>query len=283
MTKKSGNKEKWGNPAAYMPLLIIMIVGFIMPMFIIVKMSVMTPKFSFKHYITFFSNPTYMQTYLRTFKTAFVVTFGCLLLGYPVAFFLANCVKTKTANFLRMFIVIPFWVSILIRTFAWKMILSNTGVLNVTLMKWGVIDEPLALLYNSFAVYLSMIHILLPFMILTLYGVMKGINPSYYNAALSLGAKPGKAFWNVYFPQSTQGILSGSLMVFIQALGFYITPSILGGSKDTMLPVVIEMQVNRALNWNIASAMAVILLITTIIIIVIYTKLLGADKLGVMG
>ena len=280
---KTKLKEKWGNPVAYMPLVIIMLTGFIAPMFIIIKMSVISPTFSFKHYISFFSNATYLKVFFRTFRTAFTVTVSCLLIGYPVAFYLANCVSPRAASYLRIFIVIPFWVSILIRTFAWKMILSNTGVINVTLMNWGIIKEPLPLLYNSFSVHISMIHILLPFMILTLYGVMKGINPSYFNAALNLGATPGKAFLQVYLPMSVQGILAGSLMVFIQALGFYITPSIVGGSKDTMLPVVIEMQVNRALNWNFASAMAVILLVTTIIIIAIYTKLLGADELGVMG
>lgn len=272
--------KKWGGPA-YLPLLIIMLVGFIAPMCIIVKMSLFDPHFTLKHYITFFSNSTYIQVFIRTFRTAFTVTLGCLFLGYPIAFFLASCVNVRTASYLRIFIVIPFWVSILIRTFAWKMILSNTGLINSLLMALNWIDEPISMLYNSFAVHVSMIHILLPFMILTLYGAMKGINASYYNAALSLGARPRNAFWQVYFPMSMPGILSGTLMVFIMSLGFYITPSLVGGSKDTMLPVVIEMQVNRALNWNFASAMAVILLLTTIIIIVVYTKLLGTDDLGV--
>lgn len=271
--------KKWGSPA-YLPLFVIMLVGFVAPLCIIFKMSLFDPDFTLEHYVTFFKNETYVQIYLRTFKTAFTVTLGCLLLGYPLSFFLATCVKEKTTNYLRIFIVIPFWVSILIRTFAWKVILSNTGVINSFLLNQGVIEEPLSLLYNSFAVHVSMIHILLPFMVLTLYGVMKGISANYYNAALSLGARPTKAFWQVYFPMSLSGILSGTLMVFIMALGFYITPSILGGSNDTMLPVVIEMQVNRALNWNVASAMAVILLITTSIIVVIYTKVLGADDLG---
>jgi ABC-type spermidine/putrescine transport system permease subunit I len=270
--------KNWGSPA-YLPLLVIMLVGFVAPMCVIVKMSLFDPDFTLKHYVTFFTNATYLQVFLRTFKTAFTVTLGCLLLGYPVAFFL-TCVKDKTANYLRIFIVIPFWVSILIRTFAWKVILSNTGVINTSLLSIGAISSPLSLMYNSFAVHISMIHILLPFMILTLYGAMKGINPGYFNAALSLGARPGKAFLQVYFPMSVPGILSGTLMVFIMALGFYITPSIMGGSNDTMLPVVIELQVNRALNWNLASAMAVILLVTTMIIVGIYTKFLGADKLG---
>ena len=272
--------KKWGSPA-HLPLLIIMLVGFVAPMLIIVKMSLFDPTFSLKNYIAFFTNPTYLSLYLRTFRIAFTVTLGCLILGYPIAFFLATCVREKTANYLRIFIVIPFWISILIRTFAWKMILSNTGVINTTLLNLGWIEEPLSLLYNSFAVHVSMIYILLPFMILTLYGVMKGIDSSYYNAALSLGAPPFYAFWQVYFPMSTQGILAGALLVFIMGLGFYITPSLVGGSKDTMLPVVIEMQVNRGLNWNFASAMAVIFLLTTIVIIIIFTKLLGADELGV--
>ena len=150
-------------------------------------------------------------------------------------------------------------------------------------MGLGVIEKPLAMLYNSFAVHVSMIHILLPFMILTLYGTMKGISPSYFNAGLSLGAHPWRAFFDIYLPMSAPGILSGTLMVFIQALGFYITPSILGGSNDTMLPVVIDLQVNRAMNWALASAMAVILLISTLIVIAIYTKFLGVDKLGATG
>lgn len=270
--------KKWGNPA-YLPLLITMLVGFVMPLGRIVWMSLFNPNFTLEYYHAFFSSSTYIEIFLRTFRTAFTVTLSCLFLGYPVAFFLAS-LKPRTASVLRIFVVIPFWVSILIRTFAWKVILGNTGVINKFLMGLGLIDKPLALLYNSFAVNVSMTHILLPFMILSLYGVMKGINPSFFNAGLSLGAHPWRAFIDIYLPISVPGILSGTLMVFIQALGFYITPSILGGSGDTMMPVVIDLQVNRAMNWNLASAMAVILLAATLLIIGLYTKLLGADQLG---
>ena len=270
------------NAAACVPLLAVMVIAFLFPMCIVFKMSFFSPDFTLEHYISFFTKKTYIEVYLRTFKTALTVTLGCLIIGYPLAFYMST-LKQKTADYLRIFVTIPFWVSILIRTFAWKIILSNTGVVNTWLLDLGYRKEPLSLLYNSFAVNLSMIHIELPFMVLTLYGVMKGINASYYNAALSLGAKPGRAFWGVYFPMSMPGIMSGTLMVFITSLGFYITPSILGGSSDTMLPVVIDMQVNTALNWNFACALAVILLVTTSLIVVVYTKILGVKNLGGVG
>lgn len=273
--------KKWGN-GAYLPLLIIMLAGFVAPLCVILKMSIYNDGFTLKYFLEFFTNKTYLMIFGRTFKTALTVTVLCLLIGYPVAFFLST-LKPKTANTLRTFVIIPFWVSILIRTFAWKVILGNNGVINKFLLGIGIIDKPLSLLYNSFAVHISMVHILLPFMILTLYGAMKGISPSYYNAGLSLGARPWRAFIDIYLPMSAPGILSGTLMVFIQALGFYITPSILGGSNDTMLPVVIDLQVNRAMNWNLASAMAVVLLVSTLIIIAVYTKFLGVDKLGATG
>lgn len=259
-----------------------MLAGFVAPLCVILKMSIYNDGFTLKYFLEFFTNKTYLMIFGRTFKTALTVTVLCLLIGYPVAFFLST-LKPKTANTLRTFVIIPFWVSILIRTFAWKVILGNNGVINKFLLGIGIIDKPLSLLYNSFAVHISMIHILLPFMILTLYGAMKGISPSYYNAGLSLGARPWRAFVDIYLPMSAPGILSGTLMVFIQALGFYITPSILGGSNDTMLPVVIDLQVNRAMNWNLASAMAVVLLVSTLIIIAVYTKFLGVDKLGATG
>jgi putative spermidine/putrescine transport system permease protein len=264
---------------AILPLLIYTIILFIYPLLRMFTLSLFSPSFTLEHYHHFYQAPIYLRIFSNTFRTAATVTFITLLLGYPVSYFLSS-IPEKTANLLMIFIVVPFWVSILIRTFAWTVILQSNGVANVLLMRLGIINEPLRLLYNSFAVHIGMIHIQLPFMILSLYGVMKGIDRNYFNVALSLGAKPVNAFWQVYFPMSLPGVGAGTLLVFIMSLGFYITPAILGGNRDTTISMVIENQVSTILNWNFGSALAVILLVITTLIIIIYNKLLGVGKVG---
>jgi putative spermidine/putrescine transport system permease protein len=221
------------------------------------------------------------SVWVRTFWISAAVTIFCVLLGYPVAYLLAN-LPLRYSNLLMILVLLPFWTSLLVRTTAWMVVLQTEGVLNDVMMLLGVIDERIQLIFNRFGVLVAMTHILLPFMILPIYSVMKNINPSYERAARSLGATPWTAFWRVYFPQSLAGIGAGGLLVFILALGYYITPALVGGPTDQMVSYFIADHTNRSLNWGLASALGGILLAGVLAIYILYDKLVGIDnmKLG---
>ena len=170
----------------------------------------------------------YIENLLRTLWIALVVTVVCILLGYPVAFLIATS-SPQLSKILVLLVLLPFWTSLLVRTAAWVIVLQKAGIVNDSLLALGIIEEPLTLIFNRTGVYISMVHILLPFMILPLYSVMKGIPPDHVRAAASLGAKPWAAFVSIYFPQTLPGLAAGCLLVYVIALGFYITPALIGG------------------------------------------------------
>jgi len=219
--------------------------------------------------------------WVRTFWISAAVTLLCVLLGYPVAYLLAN-LPLRYSNLLMILVLLPFWTSLLVRTTAWVVVLQTEGVLNDALMFFGIIDERVQLIFNRFGVLVAMTHILLPFMILPIYSVMKNVPPSYERAARSLGATPWTAFWRVYFPQSLAGIGAGGLLVFILALGYYITPALVGGPTDQMVSYFIADHTNRSLNWGLASALGGILLAGVLAVYILYDKIVGIDnmKLG---
>ncbi len=221
------------------------------------------------------------SVWMRTLWISFLVTAFCVLLGYPVAYLLAN-LPLRTSNLLMILVLLPFWTSLLVRTTAWIVVLQTEGVLNDVMMFLGIIDERIQLIFNRFGVIVAMTHILLPFMILPIYSVMKTIPPSYARAARSLGATPWTAFWKVYFPQSLPGIGAGGLLVFILALGYYITPALVGGPTDQLVSYFIADHTNRSLNWGLASALGGLLLASVLAVYVLYDRLVGIDnmKLG---
>jgi ABC-type spermidine/putrescine transport system permease subunit I len=175
-------------------------------------------------------------------------------------------------------VLVPFWTSILVRTYAWMVLLGRQGIINELLQSLGIIDQPLRLLNTRFAVYVSMVHILLPFMILPLYSVMRGIDRSVLRAAEGLGARPSAVFRQVMLPLSLPGVAAGCLLVFILSLGFYITPALVGGPKDLMISVLIAQQVDL-FNWAFASALAAVLLVGALLIFVIFNRILGVEKI----
>ena len=204
----------------------------------------------------------YIAVITRTIYISAAVTVLCLLLGFPVAYFLATA-KPRTRNLFMIVLLLVFWTSLLVRTLSWILVLQNHGVVNSGLMGLGLINQPLDMIFNRFAVYIAMTHVLLPFMVLPLYSVMRGISPSYVRAAHSLGATPFRAFWSVYLPQTLPGIGAGGLMVFIQALGYYITPALVGGPKDQMISYFVAFFVNERVNWSMASSLGLVLLLLT--------------------
>jgi putative spermidine/putrescine transport system permease protein len=213
----------------------------------------------------------YLAVFSRTFVIGFAVTVFALLLGYPLAYWIST-LNERRANLVMILVLIPFWTSILVRVAAWIVILQSEGLVNKALLGMGVIHDPLALLFNRVGVYISMTHILLPFMILPLYSVMKSIPPSYQRAAISLGSHPFAAFWRVYVPQTYPGIGAGALLVFILAIGYYITPALLGGPNDQMVSYYVAYFTNVTINWGMACALGGLLLAATLVLYVIYGR-----------
>jgi putative spermidine/putrescine transport system permease protein len=214
----------------------------------------------------------------RTLWISAVVTLACLLLGYPVALFLARQPPQRAAILLFL-VLLPFWTSLLVRTVAWVVLLQREGILNNLLVSLGIVHEPLRMIFNRFAVYVAMVHVLLPFMVLPLFAVMKSISPSYERAAASLGATPFTAFRRVYVPQTLPGIGAGCLMVFIQALGYYITPALVGGADDQMVSYFIAFYASRTVNWGMAAALSIMLLAATLALYAVYNRMIGLEKL----
>lgn len=225
----------------------------------------------------------YVTLFIRTMWMSMLITFSCLLLGYPVAWLLAN-LRSSTANLLMILVLLPFWTSLLVRTSAWKVLLQQQGVINDVLVWLGLIDDAnrLIMINNQFGTITAMTHILLPFMILPLYSVMKTIPPSYLRAAKSLGATNWTAFWRVYFPQSVPGIGAGSILVFILSIGYYITPEIVGGTRGVFISNRIAYHISSSLNWGLAAALGAILLALVLLLYYVYDKIVGIDnvKLG---
>jgi putative spermidine/putrescine transport system permease protein len=220
----------------------------------------------------------FLDVYLRTFWISLGVMVGCLVLGYPVAYLLAN-LPARAANMLMFFVLLPFWTALLVRTTAWMVLLQRHGVVNEGLLALGVIEERLQLILNLFGLFVAMIHVLLPFMILPLYSVMSGIDRQHMRAARSLGANSFLAFWRIYFPQSLPGVSAGSLLVFILALGYYITPRLVGGPADQMISHFIAFYTDELLNWGQASALALVLLAAVLLLYVFYHRYVGLDSL----
>lgn len=222
----------------------------------------------------------FVATIWRTFEISLGVTALTLLIGFPFTY-LVSAVSDRWARLLMFTVLLPFWTAVLVRTLSWAVLLQKQGVINQALISLGVTDEPFSLLYNRFAIYIALVHIFLPFMVLPLYSVMKTIPPSQMRAAASLGAPPFRAFTNVYLPQVLPGIAAGALLVFIQCLGVFVTPAILGGANDQGISYMIAFYVNQTLNWGLAAALSIILLMSVLIFFWLFKRLAGVASLQV--
>lgn len=223
----------------------------------------------------------YIQLSLKSLKIAIYITLLTALIGFPLSYYLATA-PAKTANTLMVFVLLPFWTSLLVRTTAWIALLQTNGVVNGFLQSIHLISEPIEMLYTQFSTIIAMTHILLPFMILPLYSVMKGIDPSYLRAAMSLGAKPLPAFARIYLPMTVPGLSAGALLVFIISIGYYITPALVGGTEGQMISNIIAFHMQSSNNWELAAALGSLLLALITILYWIYDRLVGVSniKLG---
>jgi ABC-type spermidine/putrescine transport system permease subunit I len=224
------------------------------------------------------ATPLYREALLRTFRLSVTVTLACLVLGYPVAYVLARA-RGWRGQLLLALVVAPFWISVLARSFTWMVLLQRQGVVNRLLLGLGLVAEPVPLVYNEVGVHVGMVHVLLPYMILSLYGAMRAIDPALLRAAAGLGATEWQAFRRVWWPLSRPGVAAGSLLLFVVALGFFVTPALLGGGKVTTLAMLIEAHVSQAQDWPLAAALGLVLLVATLLALVPAQRALRLETL----
>ncbi|WP_234188283.1 ABC transporter permease [Shinella sp. NM-101] len=224
-------------------------------------------------------NRLYLTVLWRTLEIACMVTLACLFLGFPVAVLLTTS-SEKVADTILVLVMLPFWTSLLVRTTAWIVLLQKEGIINGVLLSLGLIAEPLTMIFNRTGVVIAMTHVLLPFMILPLYGTLKAIPRGYMRAAASLGARPFTAFHRVYLPLAAPGIAAGCIMVFILSVGYYVTPALVGGPSDQMLSAFVANYTTGTGNWGLASALGLILLIVTIILYLLAQRLSGGRAIS---
>lgn len=261
-----------------LPALGLLVVLFVYPLVTFLTRSVLAPELSAEHYVRAVTGPAWRRIFWNTFEISLVTTLGCLVLGYPVAYLLAN-VSDRARRWLFPLVIIPFWTSVLVRAYAWIAMLGRRGVVNETLQGLGLVSDPLAMLYNRPGVYIGMIHYLLPFMIFAIYAVMRGIPPDLPRAAESLGAGSFQVFRRVYWPLSLPGVGAGCLLVFILALGFFITPALLGGPREMLISMIIQQQISQAFNWGFAAALSAILLVATLALYLVYNRFMSFEEL----
>lgn len=233
---------------------------------------------SLEHYRRILEQPSYGRTFRTTFEISLITTVICIVFGYPLAYALAQLPK-RAANLCMIAVLLPFWTSLLVRTYAWLVLLQRQGLINTWGIKLGLWEAPLALVHNLNGTLIGMVHIMLPFLVLPVYGSMRAIDRDYMKAASNLGASPVRAFWLVFLPLSLPGLLAGGLMVFILCLGFYVTPAVLGGGKVTMVANRIATDIEIFFNWGAASALGVILFVLTIAFLLIASRLMRLDRL----
>jgi ABC-type spermidine/putrescine transport system permease subunit I len=239
-------------------------------------------KFAFegRHFEEIFQDPKglYLKSFYVTFRNAGLVTLFCLLFGYPMAGLLLKA-RERWQKILTICILLPFWTSVLVRTYAWMILLGRGGVINSLLMKLGIIENPIQFIFNTPGTLIGMTHIMLPYMIFPLFSVMRNIDPRLMPAAYNLGAKPWQAFLKVFFPLSLPGVLGGSILVFIISLGFFITPAVMGGQQDLMVAVLIERRVMQLLQWGLSAALSLVLLVTTLLLVLVVRRFMKIQTL----
>jgi len=263
-----------------LPALLVLLALFVYPLLGLVDRSVYRPRvgYTLDYYVQVWRVPVYLHVIWRTFRISALVTIICLALGYPLAYLLAT-LRPRVARLVMIVVVLPFFTSIIVRTYAWMVLLGMNGVVNQGLTWLGLVAAPVPLLYNQGGVLIGMSYVLLPYMILTVYSVMRGIDPGFVRAAHSLGASRWQAFRRVFLPLSLPGIAGGTLLVFILSLGFFITPALMGGPPDVMIAMLIEREVEFTLNWAFASALAVILLVLTLIGFAGYNRIVRLERI----
>jgi mannopine transport system permease protein len=263
--------------ALALPFLLVLLLAFILPLLTLLHESLFVPAPNLANYVKVFHEPVYLRVMLRTLRISVLVTVVALLLGYPLAWLMAQS-RGMRLGLLLAAVLLPLWTSVLVRTYAWLVLLQRNGVVNQMLGALGIIDSPVQFLYTEGAVVLAMSHVLLPFMVLPLYAALRGIPAEYTRAARMLGAGGFATFREVILPLSLPGVGAGSLMVFLLALGFFVTPALLGGPRQMMLATLVEQQVTEMLNWPFAGAIVGVLLAFVLVLALVFNRVLRLDR-----
>jgi mannopine transport system permease protein len=269
------------SPAASLllaaPFLLLVALVFLWPLLTLLRESLLVPAPTLEHYARAFHEPVYLRVMLRTLRIAALVTAACLVLAYPLAWVM-NRSKGLGLALLAAAVLLPLWTSVLVRTYAWMVLLQRNGVINQWLTKLGLIDQPMQLLYTEAAVVLAMAHVLLPFMVLPIYSALKGIPEDYARAAQMLGASNWSTFREVIWPLSLPGVTSGCLMVFLLALGFFVTPALIGGPQQMMIATLVSQQVREMLDWPFAGALVGVLLVFVLGLTLVFRRAVRIDR-----
>ena len=263
--------------ALVLPLIVYLLVFYIGPVAAMLLRSVAEPNWTLSNIVSVATDSVSLTVFRITFRTALIVTVATAVIGYPVAFGIAQ-MRRATANALLVLVLLPFWTSVLVRSYAWMVLLGRNGVLNQLMLYLGITDAPLRLLNTPMAVVVAMTHILLPYMILPTYGVLLDIDRALPRAAAGLGASPLGVFRQVWLPLSMPGAAAGAMLVFVLSLGFFITPALVGGPRDMMIAMLIQQQVDLV-HWPLASALAAGLLLVTLVVLAVCHRALGLDRL----
>lgn len=270
--------ERLGLVSLIAPAFLLILLTMLVPVSWLFYLSVLSDAgaFSLEHYQRMWDQPSYGRTFVTTFKVSLQTTVICILLGYPLAYFLSELPK-RVATLCMVAVLLPLWTSLLVRTYAWLVLLQRKGLINNWGIELGLWDEPLTLVHNLTGTLIGMVHVMLPFLVLPLYSAMRAIDRDYLRAAANLGAGPLRRFWLVFFPLALPGLITGTLIIFILCLGFYVTPAVLGGGKVIMVAGRIANDIELFFNWGSASALGVVLLILTTLLI------FGAMRLARIG
>ena len=262
------------------PALLLVLVTMLLPIAWLFSLSFTADdgSLSLVHYRRMLEQPSYARIFLMTFKVSLITTGICVALGYPLAYVLSQLPR-RAANLCLIAVMLPFWTSLLVRTYAWLVLLQRQGLINTWGIRLGLWDEPLALVNNLSGTLVGMVHIMLPFLVLPLLGTMRSIDHDYIKAAANLGASPTRAFWSVFFPLSLPGLFAGALIVFIICLGFYVTPAVLGGGKVIMVSNQIASDIELFFNWGAASSLGVVLLALTLVFLYVASRLTRLEHL----
>jgi mannopine transport system permease protein len=259
------------------PFLLLTVLVFLLPLGVLLRESLFVPEFGFAHYARVFDQPVYLRVMGRTLRIAAIVTACTLLLAYPLAMVMARA-RGWLLAVLVLCVMLPLWTSVLVRTYAWVVLMQRNGLINQMLVASGLAGEPQRLLYTEGAVILAMVHVLLPFMVLPLWSTLRAVPQDYARAAAMLGAGPWRVFARVTWPLSLPGVASGCLMVFLLALGFFVTPSLVGGPQQMMISTLISQQVRELLNWPFAGALVGCLLVSTLALVAVFSRFLRLDR-----
>lgn len=255
-----------------LPLVILTVIFFDIPIFLMLGTSFSNPLPTMQHYTYLFNNAAYLQIVMNTFRIALIVTIISAILGYPLAFWMTR-LSRRGQMITVTIVVMSFLVSILVRAYAWIVILGNNGIVNHLLLKLKIISHPIQIIYNEFGVTIGTLNVLLPFMILPMYAAMLKFDTRLLKAASSLGARPFTVFYRVYFPLTLPPLASSAILIFIMTLGFFITPAILGGGNVAMVANVLDMLINQLSEWEVASALSVLLLLVTLLFYAGYRRI----------